>query len=200
MFSIYIYIANLAEGEVIQYLASVDLEEGEPQRECSNWGRFCPVTSVEENLLIQVSQNYPVSYRGFIYFTSSESHASRFVANPDRYLEIPPVIPSLRICVLGGPFTGKSTQSKMLAKIYNLKYLSIDELLLGWDEEPDQRTLLKNNLMYAKVVKRLKIGKTVPPEMSIELIRMMLEDSKDETSSKGVRAFFCCSNRIILKI
>jgi hypothetical protein len=171
--------------EAIKYLSTADLEDNEPAREASNWGRYCPVTFIEEGALIESHLNSPVCYRGLIYFVANDNYAAKFVANPEKYLSRPPALPSLRICVLGGPFTGKTTQSRMLAKVYNLKFVSIDELLKSWDEEMDQRSLLKRNPLYVKVVKRCRSGKSIAPEMMIDLIQLILNE-KNSADDKTI--------------
>ncbi|KAJ3316654.1 adenylate kinase, partial [Blyttiomyces sp. JEL0837] len=177
---------GMSDADSMKYLATFELEEGEPVREVSNWGRYCPVTYCEEDNLVQAPLTWPVSYRGFIYFTYSEYHLNRFMMNPDAFLARPPMLPSLRICVLGGPFTGKSTQSQMLAKIYGLKLLSLDDILTAWDYERDQQGLIKQNALYATVVKRCKSGKSLPPEVMIQVIKSALDgDAKADDKSTG---------------
>ncbi|KAI9344788.1 hypothetical protein DFJ73DRAFT_626763, partial [Zopfochytrium polystomum] len=165
-----------SEEEFLTLLASSDLEIKEPPRELSSWGRFCPVTFIEEESLIQASLNYPVCYQGLIYFTNSDTYAEKFISNPDKYLSKPPTVPSLHVCVLGGPFTGKSTQSQMIAKIYGLTLLSLDDILQSWDNLPNQSLLLKQNSVYARIVRTCKEGAAISSEEMIDVLQLHLSN------------------------
>ncbi|KAJ3357640.1 adenylate kinase [Entophlyctis luteolus] len=94
----------------------------------------------------------------------------------NKYLEIPPRLAGVRMCIIGGPFTGKTAQAKMLAKIYDLKFVSVDEILEAWDCEPNQQELKKNFPIYKEAVKRCKMGQSIAPETTIELIKLALKD------------------------
>jgi adenylate/nucleoside-diphosphate kinase len=172
----------MSEPDVVSYLSSFDLEDGEPLREVGHWGRYCPVSFIEEYKLIFSDLNYPVSYRGRIYFLSSEENSSKFLRNPDSYLAKPPSLPSLNICVLGGPFTGKTSQSTLISKIYKLKLIRIEEILNSLDNEPDLNTLSNKNPTYAEIAKICQTGSTIPSELIVELIKMKIsEESTDDT-------------------
>ncbi|KAJ3195085.1 adenylate kinase [Irineochytrium annulatum] len=171
------------EVDIVNYLCINDLEDGEPPREESIWGRFCPVSFVEEHAIVKSKLSWPVSYRGHVYFISDEERLKKFVSNPDKYLSAPPILPSLQICILGGPFTGKTTQAKMLARLYNLRLLSVDEVMREWDSEVDQRHMLTKSPTYAKIVKRCKAGRSVPPELVIEVVTHLLADSAADSQN-----------------
>ncbi|KAJ3412083.1 adenylate kinase [Chytridiales sp. JEL 0842] len=174
-----------SEAEAIKFLSTAELEEGEPPRELSSWSSYCPVSFMEQSNLVSAPQTSPVAYRGCLYFLANDDFAAKFAANPEKYLRTRPTLPSLRLCVLGGPFTGKTIQSRMLAKVYNLNYISIDELLKEWDESPNQKDLLSRFPLYAKVVKMCKSGKAIAPEMMIELIQSIMKSkSNDVADSK----------------
>ncbi|KAJ3282849.1 adenylate kinase [Borealophlyctis nickersoniae] len=178
---------GLAEQDIIKFLSTAQLEEGEPRRDLSLWGRYCPVTFIEEGKLVQApTMNLPAAYRGMIYFLSSENYLAKFLANPDKYLCRPPHLSNLRICVLGGPFSGKTTQCKLLARIYRLKYVSVDEILQEWDEAPDQNELMKRIPLYGKLVRKTRSGKPIPPDMQVNIINMAIEESlKPEYKYEG---------------
>ncbi|RKO94807.1 hypothetical protein BDK51DRAFT_30962 [Blyttiomyces helicus] len=173
---------GLPDHEVIKYLASLQLEDGEPKRELSMWGRYCPVTYVEEKTLgMAPSLMFAAAYRGRLYFMQNEDYLERFLTNPDRYLTQAPELSPLRLCVLGGPFSGKSTQCKLLAKIYNLQYLSLEEMLTKLEQEPNQSDLMSRNSLYAKVgspglwiVRKCRSGKTITAEMQLLLLKVAL--------------------------
>ncbi|KAJ1563072.1 hypothetical protein HK405_002891 [Cladochytrium tenue] len=105
-----------------------------------------------------------------LYFLSSEQNAQRFENYPDRYLARPPSVPSLKICVLGGPFTGKSMQSKLVAKIYGLELLSLDDVLREWDNHPDQGALMEKFPIYKSIVDQCMTGASVSSEDMVEVL------------------------------
>ncbi|ORY47443.1 P-loop containing nucleoside triphosphate hydrolase protein [Rhizoclosmatium globosum] len=180
---------GMTQQDIYTYLNALELETNEPPREESSWGRFCPVQFYETGTLVHSGFENPISYRGCFFFLSDQESMEKFQANPDKYLETPPTLKGAKLCVLGGPFTGKTAQSKMLAKIYNLKYISVDEMLDEWDHDPNQRELKKRVPMYAEIVKRCKKGLSIAPEMMIELIKMALKDqpSADLTRKSGTK-------------
>ncbi|KAI8608195.1 hypothetical protein BC830DRAFT_1156309 [Chytriomyces sp. MP71] len=171
------FFQGMTQNDIYTYLTSFELESGEPQRDESSWGPYCPVKFYENNRLIHTNFEIPVSYRGCFYFLSDEYSYGRFVANPDKYLETPPTLMGINLCILGGPFTGKTAQSKMLAQIYNLKYVSIDDILSTWDSDLEQRQLKKTNKRYKEIVERCRSGQSVAPETMIELILQALRES-----------------------
>ncbi|KAJ3094596.1 adenylate kinase [Phlyctochytrium planicorne] len=178
-------LRGVPEADVVNYLSTFDLDDGEPNRELSMWGRYCPVRHYEENTLTQAPMAFPVTYRGQIYFLDNEDCANRFISNPDRFLSKPPRIPSLTVCILGGPFTGKTTQSSLLAKVYGLRLLSVDDILDQWSMDPDQAQLLRKNPIYAQIVKRCKAGRSVSPELMVDVLKYVLEEgNKENTEDK----------------
>ncbi|KAI8841516.1 hypothetical protein BJ741DRAFT_529480 [Chytriomyces cf. hyalinus JEL632] len=183
------FFSGMTQQDIYTYLMTLDVEPGEPQREESSWGHFCPVKFYEQNTLVHTGFEIPVSYRGCFYFLSDEHSYNQFVGNPDKYLEIPPTLMGVNLCVLGGPFTGKTAQSKMLAQIYNLKYISADEMLSEWDSDPNQRELKKSNKRYAEIVERCRTGQSVAPETMIELILIALRNKTPDLggNSSGSR-------------
>ncbi|KAJ3052473.1 adenylate kinase [Rhizophlyctis rosea] len=175
---------GLQEPDIIKQLSSTQLEDGEPRREISMWGRYCPVTFTDDGTLVQASTfNFPASYRGSLYFLQSETHLARFLANPDKFLARPPKVSNLRLCILGGPFSGKSTQAKLVARIYNLLYVSVDEILRDWDSHPDQAKLMKEVPLYGKIARKLRSGKTLPADMQVSIIKTTLV----EAEAKGLK-------------
>ena len=71
---------------------------------------------------------------------------------------------------------GKTSQSKYLSKLYNLRYISVDEILKEWDEG-NQMELMKKNVLYGKIVKKLKTGKLLSSDLTAELVKSLLKDS-----------------------
>lgn len=87
-------------------------------------------------------------------------------------------IPSLKICILGGPFSGKSTQGRLLSQIYNLKYINLEEILCEWDRDPNQKDLLKNP-NYSQIVKKVLAGKAVPAKMLVSVIKNLISPKSE---------------------
>lgn len=53
----------LGEADIVRYWQTCQLEEGEPRRELSKWGRYCPVTFAETDVLNLGSLNECVTYK-----------------------------------------------------------------------------------------------------------------------------------------
>ena len=98
------------------------------------------------------------------------------MTNPEKYLSSPMQIPSLKICILGGPFSGKSTQGRLLSQIYNLRYINIEEVLTDWDKNPNQKELFANP-DYVQVVKRCLAGKTVSAKLLVSVIKSIISQN-----------------------
>ncbi|KAJ3124103.1 adenylate kinase [Nowakowskiella sp. JEL0407] len=129
---------ELTDAEYITWFTSAELEPGEPVREIGQWGKFCPVSFFETKTLHESGYSNVASYKGYLYFMKTHTHLLKFLTNPDTYIsQSQPYLPNLQICVLGGPFSGKSTQAKILAEVYCLEYVNVDDLVvnLGMDSD-----------------------------------------------------------------
>lgn len=91
--------------------------------------------------------------QGFIYLLSNESSKKKFLANPDKYLSNASNLKNLQVSVLGGPFSGKTKQSKLLANRYKLVYLNAEEILSRLDSQENQNDLKVARPLYAEVCK-----------------------------------------------
>jgi adenylate kinase family enzyme len=84
----------------------------------------------------------------------------------------------MTVCILGGPFSGKTTQAKLIARRYGLTYISVDEILNG------------ETLDVKQAVGILKKGKYITPEIYTEIIRIAIENGKksvvDKIITKGL--------------
>jgi adenylate kinase family enzyme len=78
----------------------------------------------------------------------------------------------MTVCILGGPFSGKTTQAKLIAKTYGLTYISVDDIL--------KEQLLDTDL----AVVLLKKGKYITPEIYTELIRNTIDKGKQSVVDK----------------
>lgn len=158
--------------EYIKILCTLDLAERE-QREVSHWGRFCPVTFEEDGVLVQSSLKFPVTYQGLLYFCDSKLHSERFANSPDIFLSTPPKIPAPRMCVIGGPFTGKSLQSQMLAKIYGVRLLCLDSIFEQWTVNPQKQA---QTPVFARILKELVAGRAATSEDLAMILKAQIED------------------------
>ena len=74
-----------------------------------------------------------------------------FIENPELYISIPPCVPQMKVCIIGQAFSGCTSQGKILAHTYGLKYISVDECLIEWDNSGNQDELMDNIPIYKKV-------------------------------------------------
>jgi hypothetical protein len=75
-----------------------------------------------------------------VYYLATEEYQLNFLSNPDKFLNGPFQIKKMRVCILGGPYSGKTTHSKLIALRHHLTYISIDEILqeIANDSHPDE--------------------------------------------------------------
>ncbi|KAI8807242.1 hypothetical protein BJ742DRAFT_317871 [Cladochytrium replicatum] len=171
------------EAEVIKWLSTIDLLRGEPKREISSFLMYCPVTLHTKRELVKSSFDYPVVYRGYLFFVQNEDYLDRFIANPDRYVSKPPFLPEMKVCVMGGPFSGKTTQAKAIAVRYGLQYISLEDVLFTWDNHKEQGELQKSNPLYSKIVRKLRAGKPIPGDMLVDILKASISSSKRDNLS-----------------
>ncbi|KAJ1547126.1 adenylate kinase, partial [Nowakowskiella sp. JEL0078] len=185
--------AGLSESDIQNFLSSVNLDLGEPKRDISNWGKFCPVIFYESKELVESGYFNVAAYKtqvliklkGHLYFLSSEPKLIKFCNNPDRYLGKTPYVPKLNLSIHGGPFSGKTLQAKLLSKIYRLKYISVDSIILQWDTIKDQTELQKSNSLYSKIVKKCRAGKELTGDMLVEIIKSVIGVKESKLETKG---------------
>ncbi|XP_026196504.1 adenylate kinase 9 isoform X2 [Anabas testudineus] len=140
----------------------------------SRWGRTCPVTLKEGNI-IPGKPEFCVGFQGKMYILSSQEAYQKFVTNPRRYLIPPMPRPPCRVSIIGPPQSGKSTLCKLLAQHYNALVLDMEELvkpvLVKFEQE------------------RLEKIKEETTQIAIEKIRMELfgGQNSDETSDVEVK-------------
>uniref|UniRef100_A0A4W3J7S4 Uncharacterized protein n=1 Tax=Callorhinchus milii TaxID=7868 RepID=A0A4W3J7S4_CALMI len=135
------------------------------------------VVELSEGSAIQPVQDlhkriYSVLHRKYIYFFSNKQTRDKFIANPFKYLsqsKPKPVVP-FKIAVLGPPKSGKSTVARRLANEYGLQRISAGEAV---------RTVLvtqKKTFLALQINKHLKKGLTVPDELVVQCIEVLLMD------------------------
>jgi hypothetical protein len=81
----------------------------------------------------------------------NEECLEKFLENPYRYLEKPPILKEFKMCVLGGPFSGKTTQAKLIAQTYNLSFVDIDDVVTKWDEASNDPNFGRKSTVVGKV-------------------------------------------------
>lgn len=166
----------LEQTEAVKYFAKVGLEAYMPRRDVGHFSRFCPVTWYYETRLEPGLAKFVVSYKHLIYFFATEAKLQEFCDFPEFFLCSKPSVPSLKVAIIGGPFSGRTTQADLLTEYFDLGYVSLTDTLRAWDRHPNQKELLKLNPNYSKIVKRLKMGKPLTTDMSIDVIKMCLKD------------------------
>ncbi|KAI9101243.1 hypothetical protein DFS34DRAFT_592129 [Phlyctochytrium arcticum] len=177
---------STSDQDVYRYLSAMDLEVNEPSREVGMWGKHCSVTYVEEdNKLAQVETfDFAASYKGQIYFFADAEKLQKFLINPLKYLASPPRLSPLRIAVVGGPVSGKTTQSKLLASLYDLFYVSLDETFRTWDTLSEEEGTEAWGPIFSKTINKLRAGKNIPLDTQFEVVKAIVAKVNSEHEHK----------------
>ena len=77
------------------------------------------------------------------------------------------------MCVIGGPFTGKSLQSQMLAKIYGVRLLCLDSIFEQWTVNPQKQA---QTPVFARILKELVAGRAATSEDLAMILKAQIED------------------------
>ncbi|XP_076873527.1 adenylate kinase 9 isoform X2 [Brachyhypopomus gauderio] len=142
----------------------------------SAFGCWDPVRCAEGDVLQQVQgvlqHGYPLLFHTFIYFFTSKETRSTFMLNPIRYLQQPRPQPSLpiKLAIIGPPKSGKTTVARMFASELGLARLSIGDAM---------RTVLTtqgSSELASQMLKHLRQGLTVPDELAIQCLEVVLMD------------------------
>ncbi|XP_038656937.1 adenylate kinase 9 [Scyliorhinus canicula] len=139
----------------------------------SKWGRACPVSLFEGNIVMGKLQ-FSASYLDKMYFLSSEEALKKFISNPRPYLLPPHPRPPCKVAILGPKSTGKTTLCKLIAQKYDAKVLDMFQLL-----EPQRQKLKFDNIeqvradtvVSAILTVRNKLEKTMLEEAQAEFER-----------------------------
>ncbi|XP_072356094.1 adenylate kinase 9 isoform X2 [Scyliorhinus torazame] len=166
----------------------------------SKWGRACPVSLFEGNLVMGKLQ-FAASYLDKMYFLSSEETLKKFISNPRPYLLPPQPRPPCKVAILGPKSTGKTTLCKLIAQKYDAKILDMFQLL-----EPQRQKLKFDNIEQARtdtlvsaiLTVRNKLEKTMLEEyaqaeferqaaspVSLDSAVIAEEDEEGDNESKG---------------
>nr|XP_023692139.1 adenylate kinase 9 isoform X1 [Paramormyrops kingsleyae] len=124
--------ADVLEGEP-------ETEEGtsSPKRIMGDTLHFCPVVLKERGTLFPCADDYAVKYREKTYYFSSTDAKDKFLQSPELYVSQHHRLqaPALRIFLLGVRGSGKTSQTKWLAKrlsIFHIRFRErLQELIVG---------------------------------------------------------------------
>lgn len=135
--------------------------DGGKSNDIEEAARYC--MPLHRSLAITGSLPPPQSFGGLSYLDTtslSEKHSHRV------------------IFVLGGPGAGKGTQSERIVDTYKCVHLSVGELLRSGAE--------KEGYEHADLVKECLVkGNIVPVEISLDLLRLAMDEKSKEASADG---------------
>ena len=142
----------------------------------SRFGRWCPVKLYDQEVLppfvSKENPTYPVIFRDYIYFLSSEENKERFMAQPQMYItqaRTRPLVP-IKIMIIGPPKSGKTTLANGFVKEFGLVRLSIGEILRKVISTHPHTILVREILDF------LTKGFTIPDELTIQALEIYLLD------------------------
>ncbi|KAJ3181392.1 adenylate kinase [Gaertneriomyces sp. JEL0708] len=173
-----------SDNDIVRYFATSNLDSYEPARTLSVWGKHCPITFHQNGRVHECDTlENVVVFKGKIYVFAKEEYIPLFLANPEKYIATPPSMTNLKICLLGGPNTGKTTQSDLIANAYRLAHVNLDaeleRLLVEGDVQGDWRSIKDRILMACRS------GGTVPVDVEIELVQLVIEREASNGKSNG---------------
>ncbi|TPX69831.1 adenylate kinase [Spizellomyces sp. 'palustris'] len=179
--------AGTTDQEVFKVFCSTQLEDGEPKREVGIWGKYCPVTYTRNHgQLVQVSSfDYCAAYKGQIYCFASQTDLQAFLSNPAKYLSTPPRLSPLHISILGGPFSGKTTQSKLLAHLYGLVHVSLDEVFEEWCALSEEEGNKVWGTVFGQILRKCRLGKTIAPTLQVQVIQLVISKAFESMRYNG---------------
>ncbi|XP_048858202.1 adenylate kinase 9 isoform X2 [Brienomyrus brachyistius] len=130
-------LADTRNADVVE--AETETEEGtsSPKRIMGDTLHFCPVVLKERGTLFPCADDYAVKYREKTYYFSSTDAKDKFLQSPELYVSQHHRLqaPALRIFLLGVRGSGKTSQTKWLAKRLNIFHIQfrerLQELLVG---------------------------------------------------------------------
>uniref|UniRef100_A0A1B6CJ76 Uncharacterized protein n=1 Tax=Clastoptera arizonana TaxID=38151 RepID=A0A1B6CJ76_9HEMI len=117
----------------------------------SRFGYCCPVKKFELQVDIpiantQLSDAFPVIYRHYIYFLSSQEAVNTFTRDPEKYLNQSPILllEPLKCSIIGPPESGKTVLANRLATEFGLHVVDIKSAI----------NYLLNELSFTKTAQR----------------------------------------------
>jgi adenylate kinase family enzyme/YHS domain-containing protein len=167
---------GVSEQEIMKFYNQMNIQDHEPEREFSEYSKYCPVAFKEAGKLVATSMEIACKYKGKIYFFLDEPSIEKFISNPDDYLKVERKLPITTICVMGTPISGKSSISKVLAARYNLACISVDEILLEMNHVAEDSPYFE---IFARIKEKLTTGGQIDGSMYVEIIRIALKKGQD---------------------
>ncbi|XP_026878248.2 adenylate kinase 9 isoform X1 [Electrophorus electricus] len=142
----------------------------------SAFGCWDPVRHAEGDVIqhrqTALHPSFPVLFHHFIYFFVSKETRNTFMLNPIKYLRQPKPKPSLpiKLAIIGPPKSGKTTVAQMFASELGLARLSIGDAM---------RMVLStqgSSELATQMLTHLSLGQTVPDELAIQCLEVVLMD------------------------
>ncbi|XP_071818767.1 adenylate kinase 9-like isoform X4 [Apostichopus japonicus] len=94
----------------------------------SKWGRACPV-ELQRGNVVMGKPEFAVGFLDKIYVMSSPDAMEKFLKNPRPFLISPQPRPPCKLCVVGPPLSGKTSNCHLLAQKFNARVLDVNELI-----------------------------------------------------------------------
>lgn len=114
--------------DLLRTLAATEMVAPKFRWRRSKWGRACPV-SLKEGNIVQGMAQFSVSFLDKLYVMSTSEALAHFLRNPRSFLAPHLPCPPCKVCVLGPPHSGKTTVAHALAQRYKAQVFDIDELI-----------------------------------------------------------------------
>lgn len=95
-------------------------------------GKYCPISYYKYGVLWEGKPEFSVKFDGKLYRLSNEGNLEAFqndVTKYQSYNKPLKTLPPLRICIIGGIGSGKTTVAKLLAKELGLMHLDFSKIL-----------------------------------------------------------------------
>jgi adenylate/nucleoside-diphosphate kinase len=117
------------------------------------FGKYCPVTAVEEGWLVLGNQDFSVQIKGKTYRFYGENEKLKFESNIERYLADPaPVPPPPRIFLVGSSGSGVRTHIKHLReklKVPELKFKNeLEKVIVVGKKQRRKERLYKKTMKF----------------------------------------------------
>ncbi|CAF1144837.1 unnamed protein product [Adineta ricciae] len=115
----------------------VDLFKRDRKKHLGDTSIYDPVALFEKNVLVPGKPDFILSYNSKTYRFANDDNRSAFLQTPLKYLPItkPPVLPAIRISIIGPEGAGKTLQARELAIKYDAFHIKfrdrLQELIIG---------------------------------------------------------------------
>jgi adenylate kinase family enzyme len=114
----------------------------------------------------------------------------RFLSYPNKYLAAKPALSSIKVLVLGGPLSGKSTLCRQVSERYNLTLIDVQKTIKAWTE---MDAFLGNNDkekgLWQNVRSAVKMGASLAPNTYTDIIQYVSNEDAAAAVPKVCLAF-----------